>query len=407
MKRRKKCVIALVMILFSGILVLPVLAAEEKEERKGTIIISAKEKVCFEYAKIGEIVDGEFLLNEEYKKSGVNLNYLNYSKELERAVKKLNPYMKPEGRVLTDKNGEAKIEHLSSGIYLLRHEGNPILVPMPLWDEKLQDYIYDVTVIPKLEEPVAPQTNLYSHTRVYLVIIMALLMCAAMFSYKARKEYQPYRVSGENRRNLRAHAIEMKEAGPYDRRIDFTRLREENPDISAWIYIPGTQIDDPVLIGKTDTEYLHKNFKGEKSALGSIFGFSDMSRDFTEAHICLFGHNMSTNQMFGELKKYRNREFTEEHLEVYLYTPDSVKKYQVFSIYDCEKRDYTFAHKMKYNSEEFLSLLERMQENNRIEKISALDLPENRQILTLASCSDYRETANRFTVNCILEEEQK
>lgn len=397
MKKQRNHLIVLVVLLVLCVCTLPVLAATE-----GSIEINAAEGTVFEYAKIGTIEDGKYILNKEYKKSGVNLNYMEHSEELERAVKKLNRYMKPEGSIVTEADGKARLKNLSQGIYLLRNSGKATMVSVPTWDEKEKDYIYDVTVIPKIEEVTAPQTNLYSHMKIYFMIIAVLLMCAAMFSYKARKEFQPYKISGDQRLKLKTQVVEFTQESPFDRKIDFEKLKMENPDICGWIYVPDTQIDDPVLIGKTDSEYLYKNFLGEKSTLGSIFGFSDTAKDFSDAHICLFGHNMSSRQMFGELKRYRKEQFVKEHREIYLYTPDSVKQYLVCSVYDCEKTDYTFQHKMQYGSEEFVNLREQIQENNIIEEIENSDWSCSTQILTLASCSDYRETSNRFTVNCIL-----
>lgn len=396
MEQKKKSLMMLMSILIFCIWALPVMAAEQ-----GSITIQAKAGSRFSYAKIGEIEEDRYVLNDAYKKSGVDLNRIAYAKEMERAVKKLDRYMKPEGSILTDEKGNAKIEHLTQGIYLLRSEETPILVTLPSWDEQAKTYVYDVTVVPKTEHAVAPQTNLNSSIRLYLVVITVLLMFAAMLSWKVQKESQPYRVNHTKRMELReAIADSPREQTPFERKIDFESLKSVNDEIYGWLYIPGTQIDDPILIGKTDVEYLHKNFKGEKSALGSIFGFSDTRQDFSDAHICLFGHNMRSGQMFGELKKYREEAFWKQCPDVYLYTKDSVRRYQVFSTYDCEKNDETFAHKMDRESEEFLCLLERISNES----------PENpvecSQVLTLASCSDYRETSSRFTVNCILKEER-
>ena len=36
-----------------------------------------------------------------------------------------------------------------------------------------------------------------------------------------------------------------------DAQIDFSALQKENPDIFAWIHVPGTTIDYPVLQNKT------------------------------------------------------------------------------------------------------------------------------------------------------------
>lgn len=408
MKKQKNSFVIVLVMLLSCMWVMTGFAASET--KMGTIKINAKKGMKFEYAKVGDIVDGEYVLREEYKKSGVNLNHLKYAEDTEHAAKKLSSYMKTEGTIMTDKEGKAEIKHLSQGIYLFRYSNVPVLVTIPTWDEKVQKFIYDITVIPKLEETEAPQTGVNSPIKTYIVIAMALFMCAAMFSYKAQKEYQPYKVSGDKREKLREAVVEVTSDNPFYRKIDFKKLKKDNPEICGWIYIPGTQIDDPVLIGKKNTEYLHKNFRGEKSALGAIFGFSDMAKDFSDTHICLFGHNMKAGQMFGELKKYREPKFAKEHKDIYIYTPGGVKWYQVFSIYDCDKSDITFDCRLHLESPKLAGLTGYMLEENKIMELNSEEeedaLVNPHKILTLASCSNYKQSTERFTVNAFMKEEK-
>ena len=94
---------------------------------------------------------------------------------------------------------------------------------------------------------------------------------------------------------------------PFSRVIDFTKLRAINEDIKAWIYIPETNIDYPILVGDENEEYINKNLDKEYTPLGSIFSYSNTN--FTRGNTFIFGHNMANGQMFGELKKYINSDF--------------------------------------------------------------------------------------------------
>lgn len=53
--------------------------------------------------------------------------------------------------------------------------------------------------------------------------------------------------------------------------VDFNKLEEINPDIIAWIEIPGLEISYPVVQGKDNEYYLHHLITGEKHKSGSIF----------------------------------------------------------------------------------------------------------------------------------------
>lgn len=204
-----------------------------------------------------------------------------------------------------------------------------------------------------------------------LIAVGVVCLCFAL------KEQEPYRKSKEEQHILQNIVVSNEEGAkaPSERKIDFHALKQINEDIVAWIYIPGTNIDYPVLIGENDAEYLNKNYKGEKSPLGAIFAFADTARDFTDSHICIFGHNMRTAQMFGELKRYKERTFAESHQKLYCYTPLGVKEYKLFDVYECEKTDEIFEHKGSQTA--------------------------GGQTITLACCSDYNRTVNRMTVHFV------
>lgn len=52
--------------------------------------------------------------------------------------------------------------------------------------------------------------------------------------------------------------------------IDFEGLQAVNPDVIAWIDIPGLSISYPVVQGTDNAYYLHHLFTGEYNSSGSI-----------------------------------------------------------------------------------------------------------------------------------------
>ena len=226
-----------------------------------------------------------------------------------------------------------------------------------------------------------------------------LVLCLATVRYMVL-EYQ------ENRSYVEAkkECIELQnlviEDEAEEAQIDFESLRKINPDICAWISIPGTNVDYPVLIGKDDEEYLEKDFRGEYDKLGSVFSFSDTRRDFCDAHICIFAHNMKRPQMFGELKKYRTSEFAHDHKTLYFYTPGKTEKYYLFSVVECEKTDGLFRHQMNSESEEFYKLVRDIRSRNELSDIGEEGEIKNiEKLITLSTCSEYERTRKRMTVH--------
>ncbi len=115
--------------------------------------------------------------------------------------------------------------------------------------------------------------------------------------------------------------------------VDFDKLKRINKDIYAWIRIPGTVIDYPILNREGDNSYyLRRNQYGYSDSNGSIFTEDFNKRDFSDPVTLIYGHNMSSGKMFGSIQKtYTNREFFESHKELLIIMPDVTYTYEIFA----------------------------------------------------------------------------
>ena len=100
-----------------------------------------------------------------------------------------------------------------------------------------------------------------------------------------------------------------------EKEVDFADLQENtNGDIYAWIHIPDTKIDYPVLQHPTDNSYyLNHNLDGSRGYPGCIYTEDYNKKDFTDPNTVLYGHNMKNGTMFAGLHKYGDSEYLEEH----------------------------------------------------------------------------------------------
>ena len=103
--------------------------------------------------------------------------------------------------------------------------------------------------------------------------------------------------------------------------VDFEALKKINREIIAWIRIPDTGIDYPVVQGTDNEYYLKHTFKKTEHVAGSIFLDKDNSPDFSNRKTILYGHNMKDGSMFQGLHKYESESYLQEHNKVYLYLP--------------------------------------------------------------------------------------
>lgn len=127
--------------------------------------------------------------------------------------------------------------------------------------------------------------------------------------------------------------------------VDFKALKKQNPDIYAWIYIPGTNVSFPVVNRKgNDDFYLDHNSDGKRARKGAIFSEHYNSTDLSDPVTVFYGHKMKNGDMFGNLQKYySDHEFFDANREIYVFTPDSLKKYRIFAALP-----YTNAHLLYY-----------------------------------------------------------
>ena len=112
--------------------------------------------------------------------------------------------------------------------------------------------------------------------------------------------------------------------------IDFEALWEINPDIYAWITIPGTNIDYPILHSSEDNPdyYLEHTVYHEQGLPGAIYTQSNYNKDLeTDNLTVIYGHRMLDKTMFGPFEKFWDEDFRNEHSWIIIYTPDHIYHY--------------------------------------------------------------------------------
>lgn len=121
--------------------------------------------------------------------------------------------------------------------------------------------------------------------------------------------------------------------------IDFQSLKAENNDIYAWIYIPNTKVNLPILQHvENDTYYLDHDQDGNYSVAGAIFTQSMNSTDFSDPVTVVYGHNMKNDGMFASLHYFEDPDFFNENDTFYIYTQNKILTYTIVSAYQYDNR---------------------------------------------------------------------
>ena len=113
--------------------------------------------------------------------------------------------------------------------------------------------------------------------------------------------------------------------------MDFSALRQQNPDVLGWILIPGTRVSYPVVQGTDNSYYLDHTWRGGKNSVGAIFMDYQNSGDLSDFNTIIYGHRMNNRSMFGTLSQYKSRSYWQAHPYVYLTDDSGTHRYEIFA----------------------------------------------------------------------------
>lgn len=194
---------------------------------------------------------------------------------------------------------------------------------------------------------------------------------------------------------------------PYVSPIDFNALHEISEDIYAWIEIPGTNINYPIVQDPDDnTFYLRRSPDGEDFTGGSIFTENYNSTDFTDPNTIIYGHCMRDGTMFAELHNFADADFISQYHEVIIYTPTQELHYDVFAAYPYSDQHLLFLYDFT-DKKVFQSYLEGIFDvrdmHSQLRPEVALDADS--KIITLSTCMQ-NDNTRRFLVQAVLTEQK-
>lgn len=259
-----------------------------------------------------------------------------------------------------------------------------------------------------------------------LMIILLLLgiSLAGYFLFLAVKEQYPYMESEQLYDKIRTENTDIPEDSEDEdeeentenasesntvsstseaHTINFNSLRTQYGDnLIAWIYVPGTRINYPVMKGQNDSYYLDHTPENKYNKLGSIFVPAVTSSDLSDAHTIFYGHNMASGRMFGNLSNYTSSSFRNKYPYVYIYTPNKTLTCLIYNAYTCKATD-GIAYKLglELGTDEYSEWqLATLNPSTYGKQIT--DLTTNAQIMTLSTCTDSGSAKNRFIVHCIV-----
>ena len=179
---------------------------------------------------------------------------------------------------------------------------------------------------------------------------------------------------------------------------NFDELQKVNKELVAWVQIPDTMIDYPVMLHKGDDidnqYYLYKDMYKNYSGYGSIFIDWRSTGGVNAKNIILHGHHMQDGRMFQNLMGYGkyvgDLDFYKKHPLIYFDAPNGDCDWKIIAYYKTNTLD-AHGDYFDYLTGEFNSDAEFMNYVYLIRERSLIDCPvdvnEDDQLISLSTCS--------------------
>ncbi len=250
-----------------------------------------------------------------------------------------------------------------------------------------------------------------------LIILAFLVVAVICFGYFGIYYYQTYRsgndmqhlaqIKEENKTPGLASQIDKDEDKEIDEEVvpevlnDYKTLLNMNKDLIGWLKIDDINIDYPVMQTDDNEYYLNHNFDKKSDKNGCLFLDYQCDVINRNTNLIIYGHNMLSGNMFGNLDKYSREDYYKEH-----------PKFEFDTIYEKGAYEIVYVFRSKiYNEDavvfkyyQFLDVQSEKEFDSNMAEMAKISLYDTGitpkygdELLTLSTC-DYQEDNGRFVV---------
>lgn len=183
---------------------------------------------------------------------------------------------------------------------------------------------------------------------------------------------------------------------------DLAACKAANGDFIAWLKIPGTKINYPVVRTDDVDYYLTHTFTGKQSKIGTLFSLGRTDYETPGQNIAVYGHHITTGggNMFQPLLSYKKQSFWEKHQTVYFDTMYDLGEYTVFAVFNMTLGEWDVAAAGFADELAFQAFLTRAQAASLYDMGITVDTQDH--VLTLITCDrSYHGKDGRFIVMAV------
>ncbi|MBQ6653923.1 MAG: class B sortase [Erysipelotrichaceae bacterium] len=188
------------------------------------------------------------------------------------------------------------------------------------------------------------------------------------------------------------HPVETDSQDGSEVSIDFAALQSIDKNVRAWITLPGTVVDYPIVKGTDNKHYLRHLITGEYNKCGTLFIDYRCDDPFVDKNTIIYGHHNKQGLMFAEFKNYSKQEYYEKHKTLMLYTPDGTYEIEMLSM-TTENGAREFVRFNLKDDQDFLDYIEGLRRRSTFTSDAVISKED--KIVSFVTCS-YEWTNARY-----------
>ncbi len=185
--------------------------------------------------------------------------------------------------------------------------------------------------------------------------------------------------------------------------LSFDELQEKNKDVFSWLTVYGTHIDYPVVQGKNNREYLNTDPTKKYQMSGSIFMDYRNQQDYSDFNSIVYGHHMAESGMFGDIDRFNDKKYFEDHQFGNLYFEGKNHGIVFFAFLNVDAFDwqiYQTPVTEQAAQDNYLQYLEQKAKHYR-----QMDVTRDDRLILLSTCTSNYTNGRHVLVGIITDEE--
>ncbi len=226
------------------------------------------------------------------------------------------------------------------------------------------------------------------------ILLIGLVLISSYLIFKEKKQNEKQENTFEDLIEIVEENIENQE----ERKIDINKLYEENKDIVGWLKIDNTTINYPIMQNINDPNYyLRRDFYKNYSSYGTPYMAKQCN--LNSDNIVIYGHHMKNNKMFGELEKYKSKDFYNNHKIITFTTLEKEYSYEIFAVFKTTVytknafryyENINFENKKMYN--DFINICK-----DKSLYQTGIEIKDKEKLITLSTC-EYSNKNSRLVI---------